>query len=143
MPFSVCAPCQLPLMPASWQVNEGPLVPLVSSQVTRRPHSVTIKETVGDSESLENGPLWSARGSTGTIREWYPLQIMHVSRLSLHFVKSDNGGRLQSSRNEHITVSVWDCREESERSAYSVHLYPQFSDSTLCQLCLMRPTGHV
>ncbi len=30
VPFSVCTPCQLPLMPASWQVNEGPLVPLVS-----------------------------------------------------------------------------------------------------------------
>lgn len=67
VPFSVCAPCQLTLMPASWQLNEGPLVPLVSSQVTCRPHSVTIKETEGDSESLENGPLWSARGSTAPL----------------------------------------------------------------------------
>lgn len=36
-----------------------------------------------DAENLKNGPLWAARGSTDTIKEWYRLQIMHVSSLIL------------------------------------------------------------
>lgn len=36
-----------------------------------------------DAENLKNGPLWAARGSADTIKEWYRLQIMHVSSLNL------------------------------------------------------------
>lgn len=36
-----------------------------------------------DAENLKNGPLWAARGSADTIKEWYRLQIMHVSGLIL------------------------------------------------------------
>lgn len=36
-----------------------------------------------DAQNLKNGPLRAARGSTDTIKEWYQLQIMHVSSLVL------------------------------------------------------------
>lgn len=36
-----------------------------------------------DAENLKNGPLWAARGNADTIKEWYRLQIMHVSSLIL------------------------------------------------------------
>lgn len=57
-----------------------------------------------DAENLKNGPLWAARGSADTIKEWYRLQIMHVSSLILILCERiraaqkyiSNAGTLQS-----------------------------------------------
>lgn len=46
-----------------------------------------------DAENLKNGPLWAARGRADTIKEWYQLQIMHVS--SLIFIFSERKGTAQ------------------------------------------------
>lgn len=46
-----------------------------------------------DAENLKNGPLWTVRGSADTIKEWYRLQIMHVSSLIL--VLSEWNGTVQ------------------------------------------------
>lgn len=46
-----------------------------------------------DAENLKNGPLWAARGSADTIKEWYRLQIMHVSSLIL--ILSERSGTAQ------------------------------------------------
>lgn len=46
-----------------------------------------------DAENLKNGPLWAARGSADTIKEWYRLQIMHVSSLIL--ILSERDGTVQ------------------------------------------------
>lgn len=46
-----------------------------------------------DAEKLKNGPLWAARGSADTIKEWYRLQIMHVSSLIL--ILSERNGTAQ------------------------------------------------
>ena len=94
--FSECTPCQVPLMPAFWQVNEG------------APHSAHLfpgdtlspfrhyQRREQDAESLKNGPLRAATGRGDTIRERYLLQIMHASR----HVCTTRGGRSSQRERE-------------------------------------------
>lgn len=47
---------------------KGPGIPLVSSQVTPTVPIPSASKAKQDAENLKKGPLWAARGSTGTLR---------------------------------------------------------------------------
>lgn len=77
----MCAPCQVHTMLASWQVNErSQRSPCFFPGDTSCPHSVTIKSPTRCGEHQKRS-IMGCEGERRHIKEWYWLQIIHVSCL--------------------------------------------------------------
>lgn len=82
--LSVCTPCQVPAMPACWQVNErSHRSSCFFPGDTHCPHSVSIKKPNKMPRTSKTVHYGLPGGRADTIKERYRLQIMHVSSLIL------------------------------------------------------------
>ena len=148
-------------MPVSWVVSKWK----VPSFVLFLPRWLPLspfrhhQKAEQDAENLKNGPLWAARGSADTIKEWYQLQIMHVSRLILVLSERNRTAQRYTDapqRKTHMLSQTKDISPEKwrrqELAVYNPTLMPfnnymnhwnkpkvlRFKAHHICVLCLPR-----